>query len=180
MGLPDVPAFLPREVLHGCHGCGGFTVRSKTHEECLAYFAEHTELPADAGACWIWIGSRDSKNYGRLWIGNRYFFAHRFSYSIFIGPIEGWDVLHHCDNPPCVNPRHLFRGTMADNNRDRTAKGRSAKGERSGKTTLTQFQVLEIRRLYPMVRSSRRLAAMFGVAMSTILRIFHRETWRHI
>jgi hypothetical protein len=74
--------------------------------------------------CWEWTAGTQY-GYGRFVLGGRTFKAHRLSYEISVGVIpDGLKVLHHCDNPPCVNPAHLFVGTHADNVRDREAKGR--------------------------------------------------------
>jgi hypothetical protein len=79
----------------------------------------------DDRGCWEWDAMRDRKGYGILMSGPKRLRAHRISYEIHFGPIpDGLFILHRCDNPPCVNPAHLFLGTLADNNRDKTAKGR--------------------------------------------------------
>ena len=86
--------------------------------------------------CWLWTGGADKDGYGTFWNGeNRdgdnkrpvMVLAHRWAYEYFIGPVP-WDlnVLHHCDNPPCVNFMHLFVGTQRDNVRDCIEKGRRA------------------------------------------------------
>ena len=79
--------------------------------------------------CWEWNASRNSFGYGQLTIvgpnGKRPRTTHRLSWELHVGPIpEGMCILHRCDNPPCVNPAHLFIGTKADNYRDMRAKGR--------------------------------------------------------
>jgi hypothetical protein len=79
--------------------------------------------------CWEWTGkARHPFGYGVFGLGTRQagtMQAHRFSYQLYVGPIpDGMCVLHKCDNPPCVNPDHLFLGTRADNNHDMIAKGR--------------------------------------------------------
>lgn len=84
-------------------------------------------------ACWEWSGAKDKDGYGHIeMIGERR--AHRISYRLFNGNIHaGLVVCHKCDNPGCVNPHHLFVGTMKDNMVDKMLKGR-AKSGMAGKT----------------------------------------------
>lgn len=74
--------------------------------------------------CWEWLGSKIN-GYGQFYYEGKNYRAHRLSYKIFIGPTpDDLFVCHKCDNPGCVNPKHLFLGTNSDNQKDCVAKGR--------------------------------------------------------
>lgn len=80
--------------------------------------------------CWEWKGFRNHNGYGRLTFHGRQYLAHRIAWELTKGASipKGMHVLHHCDNPPCVRPVHLWLGNDADNMRDRDAKGRGRAG----------------------------------------------------
>lgn len=81
-------------------------------------------------SCWIWKAARVmGQGYGMIKVGTKTYRAHRLSYELFKGEIpSGMYICHTCDNPPCVNPDHLFLGTASDNNRDKMEKGRFCNG----------------------------------------------------
>ena len=130
--------------------------------------------------CWNWQGSKNQKRgaYGRFRVDGKCWLAHRFSYFLFKGDPEGKYVCHHCDNPSCVNPEHLFLGTQRDNMRDMTEKGRADNaGERNGRTKLTQVDVDDMRWLSGMGVKTSRLANEFDVSWLAAHRIVTNRTW---
>lgn len=134
-----------------------------------------------ADECWLWAGFIAPDGYGKLQIDGRSVGAHRISWELHNGPIpDGMNVLHQCDVRPCCNPSHLFLGTPADNNADKVAKGRQARGERQGLAKLNDVQVIEIREAYAAGVSSGVLSKQYGVNDATILCVVNRTTWKHI
>jgi hypothetical protein len=119
--------------------------------------------------------------------------AHRWTYERFIAPVpDGMYVCHTCDNPPCVNPSHLFLGDQFANMQDMTAKGRGSvwahvmperrhPGESNGSASLTESQVLAIRDRYAAGGISQQaLADECGVHQTAVSAIIRRKTWTHI
>jgi hypothetical protein len=89
------------------------------------YFYERFEINADG--CWVWVIDGKGEDYGQFMVDGKRYKAHRYSYEIHKGAIpEGMYVCHTCDNPPCVNPDHLWLGTNADNVRDMNRKNRNS------------------------------------------------------
>lgn len=123
--------------------------------------------------CWLWTEYRTTANYGRFTTKGETYHAHILSYEIFNGPNpEGLFVCHSCDNPPCVNPRHLFLGTHVINMNDCTKKGRR-------KHRFTDEEVREIRSLYPTL-TLNQLGTRYKVSDVTIFHIIKRNSYTHI
>lgn len=141
-----------------------------------------------ANCCWIWNASTTHAGYGKLCIitdgKKRFFLSHRISYIVHYGSFDR-DLLvcHTCDNPKCVNPKHLWLGTNLTNAIDKMNKGRdnliqARRTRRNKGYKLTEAQVIEIRSLYPNGMSYRRLASIFGVSPPMIRNIIKRKSWR--
>ena len=138
------------------------------------------------GPCWTWTAGRFVFGYGIVQTSNprRTTTAHRVSYELAHGPIPaGMAVCHRCDNPPCVNPDHLFLGTQAENLRDMYAKGRGSKqcGEEASAAKLTEDDVREIRRAHAAKEDTMvAIGARFGVTGMAVSGIVRRKNWRHV
>jgi hypothetical protein len=137
--------------------------------------------------CWNWQGARNNAGYGRISASGSPRLAHRVAWEAHNAePIpDGMLVCHTCDNPSCVNPAHLFLGTVAENSADMVAKGRQFRpdnrGERAPLARLTPEQVVTIRQLYALGDCTQGyIADRFGVTQANIHSIVTRRTWRHI
>ncbi len=141
----------------------------------IARFWKYVDTSAGLFGCWKWIGCIGQDGYGKIRIGNRHMRAHRVVWELTQGEIlDGLCVCHRCDNPPCVNPAHLFLGTNIDNVRDREKKDRNnhVVGESHPQHKLTDVQVDEIRTRYANGGiTMQALADQFGVGLAQIWRI---------
>lgn len=125
--------------------------------------------------CILWPGAKNSGGYPVTWKNGRTIYEHRRLLDAKSGEI----VLHSCDTPSCVNPKHLSIATPAINSADMVSKNRQAKGEQCGNTKLTSDLVLEIKSLFGKM-TSRKVAEKFNVSKTNVLDIWNRKIWRHL
>lgn len=176
------------------------SAREKSLEVRSESLAERfwAKVVCDLGSgCWPWTAAPNGRGYGVIGRGGRKdgnVLAHRLSWELHFGSIPaGMDVLHHCDNPPCVRPDHLFLGDQVTNNADRHRKGRTARGEaKKYSAKITEAQVLAIRKRFaerPIVnvRTNRNgphsvgaIARDYGLNEASVRDIVHRRTWKHL
>lgn len=168
------------------------------------------DVPADVGArfwakvritpgCWLWTASKRNKGYGAFCytrggavVNGR---AHRISWEVHNGPIpEGLKVLHRCDTPACLNPEHLFLGTLQDNVDDMVQKGRhvcgsthvpaAQAGYRRGvahhAAKLTPETVRAIRADWDDGCTVSELNEKYGLRGVHAWKVATRRTWKHV
>ncbi len=137
--------------------------------------------------CWLWLGSKNPAGYGRIKIAGILESPHRISFMVFVGNIpDGYFVCHHCDNPSCVNPAHLFAGTRSDNTNDSIRKGRfkinfnlpRSTGIRPSNAILTTEQAEMVRNLIKGGMKFRYIADAVGVKISCIKDISIGKTYK--
>jgi len=153
--------------------------------------------------CWEWQGTKLPRGYGRFNYKGKFYLAHRFSMMLEGNDVTGFFVCHHCDNPKCVNPLHLFLGTHIDNMKDMISKGRNKniikkkytrqstgglKGILNHSAKLTDDIVREIRNKAYVGKSGRyntggnikELSKKYNVSGTTIKHILNGKTWKHV
>jgi len=150
--------------------------------------------------CWEWTDCCDHVGYGLIRIRSWPYSlgAHRVSAYVFLGVSiykreDNKYICHHCDNPPCINPSHLFVGTAKENmhdairkgkmNFDRSSCGGMRKewiGTKCKQAKLNKKSVLEIRRRYNSGDSGTHLAKEFGLSNGAMYRVINRQSWRHV
>jgi len=132
--------------------------------------------------CIEWQHACTRAGYGVKRIGNKTLYVHRVIYcedrGIDISEIAGQSVMHLCDNPKCINPKHLRLGSHADNMGDMGAKGRSRRGEYHHNAKLSKRSVLAIRAAYARGdRHPRKLAKQYGVNYYTVMKVAKGDLW---
>ena len=143
-----------------------------TEKELLEYI-----MPEPNTGCWIWMGSVTQTGYGQIKIKGKQFLAHRLVYETFTKNIIGsLQACHHCDNPICVNPDHIFLGTFMDNMADKVKKNRHSKlfGPDNGNTKLDATQIKAIKAACDFGFRQASIAKYFGISQVRVSQI-HRN-----
>lgn len=157
-------------------------------QDIVDRFWSKVNYPGNDRDCWLWLeGPYDTikrKQYGRFRIDSTTMISsHIFSFQFYNGPIPfGLDVLHKCDTPKCVNPEHLFLGTMTDNNLDRDRKGRTTKGSQ---IPFSKLKEIDIENMLNEIWSGelicvRDIVNKYKISDSNIRHILNGKNWKQI
>lgn len=138
--------------------------------------------------CWVWARTLNNKGYGTMTINHKTVLVHRVSFGLFNRKLIGKEhVLHHCDNPKCCNPKHLFAGTHRENMIDAINKGRLFKlppahfvGSLNPMSKLNEQDILDIRKRLANGEFQKKVAVDYGVSQSLISLISMGKLWGHL
>jgi len=133
--------------------------------------------------CWDWLVGKKKSGYGQFNIGHKNFYAHRIAWEIYTGKkIERKKVIcHKCDNPSCVNPKHLFIGTQKDNIEDKHNKGRAARqdGENNPASKVSWDDVRDIRRMYESgIYTVLEISHLYPISRYQVSNIVRNKSWK--
>lgn len=189
---------------HICKTCGAeFTARSYKQVTCSAncrFLMYQNQSNPDS--CWEWLGPKTTQGYGVMFLDStagsqKRTTAHRYAFQLSSGalPDAGMCVMHMCDNPSCTNPSHLQVGSWADNNADRSAKGRSGsrtytqaekerysllnRGEKNTFAVLSEAAAKAIKYQHPEMNGAQ-VGALYGVSKSAANLIRKGATWTYL
>jgi hypothetical protein len=146
-------------------------------EDDIIRFWSKVNTKAGDEACWTWKDAPNEGGYGTMSVAGTKILAHRIAWTLTNGPVPAkLLVLHRCNNPPCVNPAHLFVGTHADNAMDMEEKGR----QKAVGRVLNEKMVRSIRRDFVDGLSYEKLAAKYPVGKVAIRNIIGYKTWPNV
>jgi hypothetical protein len=154
--------------------------RRRGGDPALRFHAKY--IRKGAGDCWEWQGARKPSGHGNFALTQQNFVT-ASHYALILatgGRPEGAYACHRCDNPPCVNPAHLYWGTAQDNMNNQLARGRRPRGTEHARALLTEEQVIEIRERYAAGETTKAIEIDFGLKYNVAGPIVHGKTWAHV
>lgn len=134
-------------------------------------------------SCWLWLGMLDKRdNRAYIKVGTRRWPVARILMFLKHKSVGKLQACHSCDNPQCVNPKHIWLGTCKDNQRDKWNKGRVQPkiGEQSPVAKLSESDVISIRSKFSTGSDAKTLAAEYSITVSTVYSITSRKRWKHV
>lgn len=139
------------------------------------------DLIREEGECLIWLGWADKAGYGKVKYEGKLWLVHRLAwYTEKNKSIKGINILHHCDNPPCLKIEHLFEGSHSDNLKDCWDKGRREKSHEGETHPSAKLSANEVIAILSDNRTHTAIAKEYGVSRPAISLIKERKNWRHV
>lgn len=132
--------------------------------------------------CILWPHYKDPRGYGRIRHQMTRYGAHQLSCLLHHGerPTPMHHAAHSCNNPSCVNPRHLRWATPKENSADRDLHGTTARAERSGSAKLTVADVAAMRQMYANGASYPEMSRQFNVHETTVWKVVKNRHWQSV
>ena len=152
-------------------------------QQVVDYFWNKVTYPGNDQDCWEWCGTIEKEGYGVFSVNHKQLRVHRFSWEYYNGSIpNNLFVCHKCDNPPCVNPDHLFLGSLQDNEKDKVQKDRHVFGSKNGRAVLTEEVIIDIITgvLNKTYLSIADIVDKYKVNPMMIRYIFRRKNWTRV
>lgn len=151
--------------------------------EIMKRFWLKVHIPNDITQCWEWLAYKNKKGYGKFSLYHGcMIYATRISYIYYYGDIDSQlNLCHHCDNPGCVNPNHLFLGTQYDNLQDMVNKNRSCKGSKNN-TNLTESDIIQMLMdiFNNKYHNRSEILLKYNISRTALYNILNGRTWTHI
>jgi hypothetical protein len=133
--------------------------------------------------CWPWTSSKHESGHGEFFVSKERGKAPSHSYALELATGEkcpaGKECCHHCDNPPCCNPEHLYFGTRMQNVHDAISRRRHSHGSRHRGARLTEADVVAIRTRFAAGETQPSLSAEFGISSGHISHIVNGRIWKY-
>lgn len=159
----------PHHNLYCSPRCSGIANQAKRFRSPEDRFKQYVQV--DESGCHLWTGAIDHRGYGILQVDGKATKAHRLAYAYVFGPVEpNVNICHHCDNPRCVNPAHLFAGTLADNSRDMCLKLRHPH----------RLSPDDVRAIRIDSRHYKEIALAYNISPNYVIAIKNRRKWKHL
>lgn len=159
--------------------CTGLAYSKKLEEGRPALVDKFNDLFDRGDGCWEWKGTIEGYGYGVIDHNMKRYRAHVLALEFDGRPVpKGMMACHHCDNPPCVRPSHLYAGTGQENADDAVARNRLRIGSAHGMAKLTEDQVTAMRQIEGV--SYAEIGRMFNISRPTATKIMKHQLWRHV
>lgn len=137
------------------------------------------KMPHMGTKCWEWRGYTGKNGYGQLTVNWIHWTTHRYVWFLVYNQEPTLWILHYCDNRKCVNPKHLYEGTVQDNNRDRTERN-PMRGENHPNVKITMDIVKQIREAFHSGQRLKQIIKMTGLSASHIKAIKQKRIWKWV